>query len=70
MSVHFRLLDHELDGRLEEILRALHATTGSWESVSRRLLADHGKDINGQTLRRWARQLGIDATAEPTAEAV
>ena len=59
MSVHFRLLDHELDGQLVTILRQLHAEVGSWESVSRRLLADHGKDINGQTLRRWARQLGI-----------
>jgi hypothetical protein len=62
-SAHFRLMDRELNGQLEEILRRLHAEVGSWESVSRRLLADYGQDINGQTLRRWAKQLGIGVEA-------
>jgi hypothetical protein len=59
-TARFQLLDLQLGGRLEETLRSLYAETGTWEGVSRRLFADHGKEVSGQTLRLWAVQLGIE----------
>lgn len=35
----------------------------SWEQVARDLYATYGITITGQTLRRWAEQLGIGRAA-------
>lgn len=59
----FQLLDLQLDGHLEEMMRQLYVECGTWEAVARRLLVDHGKQVTGQTLRRWAEELGIGAAA-------
>jgi len=58
-SVHFRMADRVVEGQLETILRDAYGQDRNWEQVSRRLYAEHGLSISGQTLRRWARQLGI-----------
>lgn len=62
-TAHFRMADRVLDGQLEATLRRLYLETGSWEDVSRRLFAEYQIVVVGQTLRRWAKQLGIE---EPT----
>ena len=62
-SPHYRMIDRVLDGRLDALLRQHYAETGSWEEVARRLLVDHQIVVTGQTLRRWAKTLGIDDTA-------
>lgn len=59
-SAQFRMADTLVDGRLVEMMGALYAETGSWEEVSRRLYALRSISISGQTLRRWADQLGIE----------
>ncbi len=59
-SDRFQLIDAELGGTLAEFLRTNYAETGSWEEVSRRLLVQHSVSVVGQTLRRWARQVGIE----------
>lgn len=61
-SPEYRMADRILDGRLEEVLRGLYAESGAWEVVSRRLFAEHDIAISGQTLRRWAKALGIGDT--------
>jgi hypothetical protein len=48
------------DGTLAEAMSRLFEASGSWEQVSRDLYAEFGIVVSGQTLRRWARQLGID----------
>lgn len=59
MSSHFQLVDHHLGGgdALAKLMAEVYTNSGSWEEVSRRLLIDHGEQVSGQTLRRWARQL-------------
>ena len=51
------------EGTLESLMASLYAESASWEEVSRRLYADKAITISGQTLRRWADQLGIGAAA-------
>lgn len=60
------MVDRVLGGKLERTLVVLYDETSSWEEVSRRLHADCEVTVSGQTLRRWARELGIGAT-EPAA---
>jgi hypothetical protein len=62
-SAQFRMADKLAQGRLEALMGSLYGDSGSWEEVSRRLFAEHGITISGQTLRRWAEQLGIGAAA-------
>ncbi|HWI02637.1 MAG TPA: hypothetical protein VNT52_02255 [Acidimicrobiales bacterium] len=62
-TAQFRMADKLADGRLVEMMTTLYGETGSWEEVSRRLYAAHGITLSGQTLRRWADQLGIEAAA-------
>jgi len=57
------MADKLAQGQLEALMGSLYSTTGSWEEVSRRLYAEHAITISGQTLRRWAEQLGIGAAA-------
>lgn len=50
-------------GKLVERMTALYADTESWEEVSRRLYAECGISVTGQSLRRWATDLGIGVAA-------
>ena len=50
-------------GDLEGKLAALFEASQSWEQVARDLYATYGITVTGQTLRRWAEQLGIGAAA-------
>lgn len=63
MSAQFRLADLTIEGGMTATMERLYAETGSWEEVARRLLVEHGFRTSGQTLRRWAEQLGIGAAA-------
>lgn len=60
---HWRLADRVLDGRLAETLTAFYRESRSWEDVARRLYAEHGLTVSGQTLRRWAKELGLSGEA-------
>ncbi len=62
-SAQFRMAERLAGGDLAEKLAAQFAQTGSWEQVARDLYATYGITITGQTLRRWAEQLGIGAAA-------
>jgi hypothetical protein len=50
-------------GDLGQKLAEQFALSQSWEQVARDLYATYGITITGQTLRRWADQLGIGAAA-------
>jgi hypothetical protein len=62
-SAQFRMAERLAGGELAEKLGTQFAATGSWEQVARDLYATYGISITGQTLRRWAEQLGIGAAA-------
>lgn len=55
----WRLVDHELEGKLSLFLEREWDDCHSWEEVARRLLLTYGIPLSGQTLRRWAADLGI-----------
>lgn len=57
---HWRMADRVLEGTLADTLAKLYTESLSWEEVARRLYADHDLTVSGQTLRRWARELGIE----------
>lgn len=57
------MADKLADGQLVAMMTALYDESHSWEEVSRRLYADRSITISGQTLRRWAEELGIGAAA-------
>jgi hypothetical protein len=57
------MADHLAGGRLGDVLRQKADAGVPWEVVSRHLYADFGIDVTGQTLRRWAKTLGIDDAA-------
>jgi phytoene/squalene synthetase len=63
-SSNFHMADRVLNGRLRQVLAELYLVTRSWEEVSRRLYADHGIRVTGQTLRRWNGELGISDAVE------
>jgi len=57
------MADTLAEGKLVELMTAIYTETGSWEEVSRRLYAERSIGLSGQTLRRWAEQLGIGQAA-------
>ena len=57
------MADRVLEGSLVEFMRAAYAESRSWEEVSRRLLTQHNVVVTGQTLRKWAQELGIGVAA-------
>lgn len=59
-SPQFRMAEHLAGGDLGRKLAEMFATSQSWEQVGRDLYATYGISITGQTLRRWAEQLGIE----------
>ncbi len=63
------MADRVLEGQLLSVLTGLYSETRSWEEVSRRLFAEHGIRVTGQTLRRWNADLGLDAGLSPAAKA-
>ena len=66
-TAQFQLLDLQLGGELEQVMRTLYAETNSWDAVARRLLVDHGREVTGETLRRWSKVLGIGAASTDSA---
>jgi hypothetical protein len=66
---HFQIIARLLGGDLPATLTLLYAETGSWEGVSRALYAEHQIVVSGQTLRRWAKELGIGADEAKAATA-
>ena len=57
------MADTLAEGKLVQLMDALYTETGSWEEVSRRLYAERSIGLSGQTLRRWAAELGIGVAA-------
>lgn len=55
------MADKLAEGQLVDRMTDLYAESHSWEEVAKRLLVDHHVAVSGQTLRRWASELGIAA---------
>jgi hypothetical protein len=49
-----------LQGRLAETLAAWHEEGISWDEMAKRLYADQGIEVHGNTLRNWHRRLTAD----------
>jgi hypothetical protein len=64
---HWRMADRVLNGTLADTLANLYRESRSWEEVARRLYADHGLTVSGQTLRRWGRELDIPGPTKASA---
>lgn len=62
-TTQFRMAERLAGGDLALKLAELFDQSHSWEQVARDLYATYGISITGQTLRRWAEQLGIGAAA-------
>lgn len=62
-SAQFRMAERLAGGDLAPKLAEQFDRSQSWEQVARDLYATYGITITGQTLRRWAEQLGIGAAA-------
>lgn len=67
-STVWLLVDKLADGNLEERIRTLRAEGLSWEMIARSLHADFGTAVSHETVRSWARQLGL-GTSTPDVEA-
>lgn len=64
-SSTYRMANRLVDGRLAEIIAEGRTEGLSWDQISQRLY-ESGVEANGETLRQWAKALGIDAQ-EPAA---
>lgn len=62
-SSQYRMADRVLEGHLADFMRTSYADSGSWEEVARQLLIEHSIIVSGQTLRRWAKELGLEDEA-------
>ena len=56
-SAQAQMADRMADGRLVAIITDLRSAGLSCERIARRLYAEHGIEVTGQTLRRWLRQI-------------
>lgn len=54
-----RMADRLMGGTLEAELRRYRGAGVPFEAIAR-LFRDHGVEVSGETLRRWAKQLGVD----------
>lgn len=59
-SLQFRIAEDRTEGKTRSILRRLRKLGLSYGEISRRLYADHGVNLSGETLRTWAREWGIE----------
>lgn len=55
----YQMADRLLDGRLEEQLRQYRQAGVSFPAIAR-LMARDGVAVSHYTLRKWARELGIE----------
>lgn len=62
-TTQFRMAERLAGGELALKLAQMFDQSHSWEQVARDLYATYGIEVTGQTLRRWAEQLGIGAAA-------
>lgn len=57
------LVDRILDGRLRDLLQEYRTEGLTYETMSRRLAADHQIEVVSETMRKWCLELGV--TDEP-----
>lgn len=62
-SSAYRMADRLLAGRLAERMREHRANGLSWPDISRRLYDEAGIEASDETLRTWAKALGISEAA-------
>jgi hypothetical protein len=62
-SPAYRMADRLCGGDLAARLAKCRADGLSWDDVSRRLYAESGVEASRDTIRSWARQLGIEPPA-------
>jgi superfamily II helicase len=53
------MADRLAEGHLAEQIAALRTQGHTFEQVARALNADFGIEVTGETIRKWARQLGV-----------
>lgn len=56
----WRMADRLVGGQLASLISECRETGLSWDDTSHRLVT-HGVTVTPETLRRWARQLGLEA---------
>lgn len=66
-SIQYRLAREKTGGRIDSIIRAERSKGLSYDEIARRLFAAHQVEISGNTLRTWARELGIEAEPQEVA---
>lgn len=49
----YRMADRMAGGRLEAILGGLRASGESFDTIAKRLYAEHGIDVSSQTVANW-----------------
>ena len=54
------MADRLVGGQLASLISECRETGLSWDDTSHRLVT-HGVTVTPETLRRWARQLGLEA---------
>lgn len=59
------MADRLSGGQLRELMSHYITDSGSWEHVARELHTQAGVEVSGQTLRRWARVMGIERPVLP-----
>lgn len=52
----YRMADQVCDGNLAQIISDLRADGLSYGQVAKRLYANHGIDVSGQTVANWCKQ--------------
>ena len=64
-SLAFQLADSQLDGQLIEIINGQRQQGQSWDRIARDLSARTGAYIPAETVRRWCRELDVEALLDP-----
>lgn len=59
----YRMVNEAFGGRFAERLAELRSEGRSWQDVAFELSAERGVRLSVETLRSWARQLGIEGEA-------
>lgn len=60
----YRMADRITGGDLRAILTGLRASGESFDTISKRLFAEHGVDVTSQTVANWVAAIERAATTE------
>lgn len=66
-SASYRMADRLTDGKLAELLRVYRGAGDSFQTIARRLFADHGIEVTDQTINNWLVVLDGETVANEVA---